>query len=420
MSTKDMGDPQQPRIALKRMSARWFSSTRGPTLRSWSVATLLSAPVTGTPAEPVPTAAPAATRPEPLTSMEYKRLLQRGQYVGLDKRLSASQAAYERGAIDDEQLRLAFLVAYDTDPSLAPHYEKWVARLPKSYTAHLARGIYLVKVAEAARGVQSIDQTKDQQFAAMEDALGKASDELSASLPLTKKPLLTYARQLSISRLTGDAQASRQLLDRALAIDPNTYVVRAVYMGAIETRWGGSHELLLSFLEECRHSKLAPAQLRHLESVVADDAGWIAQYVDHDYPAAEAAYRKSAALGGDKQLANLAAVLDLQQKFKEELVPLTEEIEAGPSNPLTFEYRALAYTQLGKMKEAVADWKSAADLGSVDAQNRMGIFSMTGVPGVITADPKTGIAWFRKAANQGDPNAKHNLDQALAANPTLK
>jgi tetratricopeptide (TPR) repeat protein len=142
-----------------------------------------------------------------------------------------------------------------------------------------------------------------------EKAYDKAQVDLEASVALDPKPLLSYANAMIITGDRGDLLGSRRLLDRAVSIDPKNYIARATYISVIETRWGGSHEMMQQFLEECRQAKLSAEHMRLLESVVAEDQGWIYQFVDHNYPAAEAAYRQSAALGGDKQLKNLADVL---------------------------------------------------------------------------------------------------------------
>jgi TPR repeat protein len=71
--------------------------------------------------------------------------------------------------------------------------------------------------------------------------------------------------------------------------------------------------------------------------------------------------------------------------------------------------RAFAYMQTGKMREAIEDWTAAASHGDAYSQNELGRVNMTGVPGVMPANPKAGIDWFRKAAAQGNPAGIQNL-----------
>ena len=91
--------------------------------------------------------------------------------------------------------------------------------------------------------------------------------------------------------------------------------------------------MMQAFLDECRQANLSDRQLRVLESVIAEDEGWIHLYVDGNYAAAEAAYRRSAALGGDRQLANLVDAMMKQSKYREAIEPLTEELSVRQGDP---------------------------------------------------------------------------------------
>jgi tetratricopeptide (TPR) repeat protein len=346
-------------------------------------------------------------------------LLRSDHYQELDELFSRIQQGYDRGAVGDENLRAAFRVFYDSDPTLAPKYDLWVANFPKSYVAHLARGIYYAHVGDALRGVHFLDKTPPGRLKAAESAYEKAKADFDASLALDPKPLLSYSNAMTITGDHGDLEGSRRLLDRALSIDPNTYIARAKYMTVIMTRWGGSHEMLQQFFEECRQAKLSAEHMRLLESVLADDAGWIYQFIDHNYPAAEAAYRRSAALGGDKELANLTDVLALQHKYAEAIEPLTERLAATPNDVDLLTNRSLAYMQSGKPGEGLRDLTAAAEGGSASAQNELGRLYMTGIPGILTPDMKAGVAWFRKSAAQGFRAGQENLDRARALYPGL-
>ena len=45
-------------------------------------------------------------------------------------------------------------------------------------------------------------------------------------------------------------RVKRRLLDQALAVCPDCYQVRVVYMFGIRPRWGGSHEMMEAFAAE--------------------------------------------------------------------------------------------------------------------------------------------------------------------------
>ena len=259
-------------------------------------------------------------------------LLQSERFGELDWRFAAIQFAYKSHFATDEELRAAFRVFYNPDATLAPKYHSWVSMFPKSYVARLARGIYYAYVGEAFRGKQSRDETPSDRLNAADTAYEKAKVDLEASFALDPKPLLSYMHAMTITQEQGDLEGSRSLLERAVLIDADNYIARAKYMTVIETRWGGSQTMMQEFLRECRRARLSEVQMQQLESVIAEDQGWIHQFVDEDYAAAESDYRRSAALGGDKQLANLADVLLKQQKYAAAVEPITERLDSNPNN----------------------------------------------------------------------------------------
>jgi TPR repeat protein len=57
--------------------------------------------------------------------------------------------------------------------------------------------------------------------------------------------------------------------------------------------------------------------------------------------------------------------------------------------------------QSGKPRDGLNDLTAAAEGGSAYAQNELGRMCMTGIPGFLTPDFNSGLAWFRKSAAQG-------------------
>jgi tetratricopeptide (TPR) repeat protein len=367
------------------------------------------------PSLPVTPHAVDERRAPPLTQQETRKLLDAGRFESLDAHFSAVQADYESGASNDEDLRAAFRVFYDPDPALASPYDQWTSRFPKSYVALLVRGLYYARVGESARGEHSAEDTPRRNE--MQVAFDKAMRDLDASLPLTLKPLLSYSYEMIVSSTHQDVKENRRLLDRAIEVDPKNFIVRVRYMTSIETRWGGDQALMKAFLDECRRANLSDNQLRQLESIVAEDEGWIHFYIDRDYAAAEAAYRRSAALGGDKMLPILTDAMMRQSKYREVIEPLTEELSERPGDPGILDNRGEAYWKSGKPREAIADWTASAAAGSAYAQNELGILNMTGVPGVLNPDINAGINLFRQSAAQGNSLGQQNLQRALSLSP---
>ncbi len=204
-------------------------------------------------------------------------LLQRGQYADLDRRMNGFQQAYAAHMLDEAGLLRAFAAFDVVDPELAANFDAWVKAFPRSYAAHLARGTYYFTCGMQTRGDKNLSRTTAAQLSGMNQYFGKAQSDLNDSLALTPKPLLTYNVLIRIEMATGSSQATRALLNAALKIDPRAMSVRRAYMRSLQTRWGGSLEQMLAFMDETRKIGLAEDQLWTLDKLIDDERQWLAR-----------------------------------------------------------------------------------------------------------------------------------------------
>ena len=193
----------------------------------------------------------------------------------LDAKMNGIQRSYELGKITDERLLHEFRAFYDTDPALASQYNAWIEKMPRSYSALLARGIYLRYLGKEARGSRYIEDTSRQQIELMSTYLAKAMRDYNASLTLTKKPLLTYHAILAVTMLEGDDDLARRMLNESIRVDPRNFVVRYKYFATLQTRWGGSLEQMLDFEQQARAAELSDAQLKYFANMLVVERRWV-------------------------------------------------------------------------------------------------------------------------------------------------
>lgn len=220
--------------------------------------------------------APASAPPPSQT--ETLALLKLDRFVELDQRFAAVQGAYRTGALDDESLRAAFRVFYVTDEWLAPKYDAWVKRFPKSYVANLARGIYFKRLGQQRRGTDFANRTSPEAFRGMDAAFDEAQRSLEASIPLDTRPILSYLHAIDISREHGDSRKSRDSFERSLQIDPRNFIVREKFMDTLRRRWGGSLEKMTELLEQSRRAGVPAASLLRLQAMVVDERAFELRY----------------------------------------------------------------------------------------------------------------------------------------------
>ena len=85
-------------------------------------------------------------------------------------------------------------------------------------------------------------------------------------------------------------------------------------------------------------------------------------------------------------------------------------IEADPTSAATLNQRGWRYQAIGRQELAFADYLASAMLGNAWAQTQAGKMYLSGQG--VKADRDAAILWLRKAAAQGDADAKLSLEQA--------
>jgi tetratricopeptide (TPR) repeat protein len=202
-------------------------------------------------------------------------LLQAGRYADLDARMNGFQQAYRARALGDLDLLREFAAFARTDSILRANLDAWVTGYPDSYAARLARGIYYFKCGVVTRGKKYIDRTTAAQIRGMEVYLTQARGDLLKSLPLDAQPLISYHYLLVIGMEFGERESAREWLDKGTALDPDSIVIRRPYMISLETRWGGSLDAMLKFLDASRQAGASPDHLKMLDELTDRERRWL-------------------------------------------------------------------------------------------------------------------------------------------------
>lgn len=357
---------------------------------------------------------------------DVRNLLTRGQFAAMDKRFGDLQSAYVAGKLPEEDLRNAFRVFYDTDAALDDAYANWVKQSPKSYVAHLARGIHYKFVGIERRGDGWARDTSAEQWAGQKAANKVAAEEFTTSLKLDNKPILTYLHSIDVYADSGDRAAGRRLLEQAIAISPRTFIVRLKYLGTLETKWGGSTEEMRAFVESCRSAGLTQSQMAQLNGMVKEDEGWVRQYHEKNLNGAAESYKQAALLSPERNCVECepgykrAALLQETGKHESAIAAITQVLKQHPDSNSALTLRVYSYQALGKHKEARIDITQLASLGDESAQLYLGQTSLARSD--MPPDFDDAIKWLTLAANQGNVEAKSLLKLArdLKSRPPIK
>jgi len=327
-------------------------------------------------------------------------------YQELERALKVHLDAYAARKIPEAELASKFSVFYRSY-GLESRFDEWVSAFPRSYSARLARGIYLISDAWRRRGNRYADQTTDNQFQELIDTMKRAASDLQASLGMYERPVESYRYLIMVSMALG-LPSTRGLLDAALKLDPEAYFPRSDYLEAITPKWGGSTSQMDAFLEECKRSPMSDADKTRLEARYHLSLGGH-EYMAKRYLAASGHYEKAYQLGKNPNDLYWSAKSMVDGGYKgQALTTFTELVNAHPQYQRGYTGRGYLYEKEFKNDEkAFKDYLAAAELGNSWAQNRVGWWYMTGK--YVAQDYAKARDYLNRAASQNNKTAIANL-----------
>lgn len=343
--------------------------------------------------------------------------LKSGNYSALDSYYSQRQQVYEAGGITDEELYASFRKLYEDSPGNERFFTGWVEAYPGSYSAVLARGAYLYRMAWAVRGDNYINDTPAGQIEAMKSLLARARLDLIASLTRTGKPYLSSLYLLNVAMLNGTAAERRQWFERGTSIDPNSSLVRVRYMFSLRPRWGGSYREMREFLKQCEEQGLPPRLIARLNILIhadlAEDAMRTAdnqkildewQQVIELASAAGEEPSTEALIGFTRAAQDLNRPMDVQRGLN--LLEGRSPTDAWSQGRLGW-----IYIQAHQDDKAWTFLTRAAGQNDPWAQFVLGHSIYDGVATLHKApDQQAGLAWIRRSAEQCFPDAVRFLE----------
>src|SRR5262245_64293942 len=179
------------------------------------------------------------------------RLLRARQFDALESWLVDLQTQFEADHRKEHWPIDALDAFGNVDPALEPLLDAWVAAKPQSYMALAARGIHQESVGWYKRGARWACETPPENFERMRESHVTAFPDLDEAL--RRHPALVAGHRALIRIATANSapfELKRRLLDQALAICPDCFNVRLVFIFGIRPRWGGSYEKMEAFAAE--------------------------------------------------------------------------------------------------------------------------------------------------------------------------
>ena len=249
--------------------------------------------------------------------LAVRRLLTSRSYDALDRLLTA----YADSVLGDYRVEYRLFDAYAAFgvavPAVEPFLNEWVQQRPTSAAARLARASFFRASGWNARGASYASKTTNQQFVRMGKFFQLTFDDLTEALRLDPKSIVAYRQLIDLATTQREAAMSRQMLDRALKIQPYSFLLRATYMHNLLPRWGGSYEAMARFAEESAPYAKRNPRINALRGFVDWDKGRISEAAGRNGDAIEA-YNRALQFGNFWQFRYERGTYNSQSELNEE------------------------------------------------------------------------------------------------------
>lgn len=369
----------------------------------------------------------------------------------LENKFNAIQQNFEQNKISAKELQEKFEDLSELDRLIEnsdaeQRLNDWVSKFPNSYAAKTIRGNYYADMADLARGELSAANTTAKQFTEMRKFHQLASADLNASLKLTKFPLLSHKRLLSMSTTAGNDIVKNENYLKALEISPADMLLHEQMLYSLQPRWGGSYEAMYKYVETVSPKLESKKDQSILIAIIKADKAdeflrrekyaesyalysEVIELIDHSLSLCSRAY-----LGYKLKMESATIVKDLQQAGKKtnptaycatrveifaienvqstDTMPLLETyLTHFPKNPELHSAKGWVHQERGDQPSAYKSFLKSAELGGLYGQTMAGKYLFSGWGGPVDRDKA--MIYLRNAAEKGEKNAQLSAVQAL-------
>lgn len=208
---------------------------------------------------------------EPLDVRTIEAYLAAGDAAALDRLLDEMLDRHYSAQEFGEDIDVALQALHDASAEIDLLTSRWLELAPDSAYANLARASHLRQAAWSARGGAWARETPRESFQRMERFAEQALPLYREAIRIEPRLLPAYAGLLNLGILTSRDDLQREAIAGAQAQDPGCVEMARQRMNALEPRWGGSYEEMLSFgAELSRHLPRRPQLAIHVAAPYAD------------------------------------------------------------------------------------------------------------------------------------------------------
>ncbi len=202
------------------------------------------------------------------------KLWQQESVDELNKLMEGYQSQFVAEPEYERAMSYLFAVFDDEAEGKDAFIEAWIKKYPKSYSAHVVRGLVFQRRAWSARGGDFAYQASDDEFRDIALFLPIARASLNAAINLSPRPNEAYTQLIDLAMLDGGRREAERLLNEANQKFPNNYYPNRTYMKHLRPQWGGSMEKMNAFRAAYAKRGVETWKTNCMEALVLDQKVW--------------------------------------------------------------------------------------------------------------------------------------------------
>ena len=298
--------------------------------------------------------------------LELFAMAKNGQFAKLDARLSGYQESFEAGRLSDRIVGFAFETFASSDPVLQTKLSEWIKRMPNSYAALLARGMYYENLGWISRGAMLAKDTSDARFEKMRKYFQLAITDFARAVEINNKMSVAYANLIDIAMASSGRRMIEVLLQAGLRAVPNSVIIRYSYINTLQPWWGGSIAEIEVFLDETKRQYPDDKELNILQGYYdltkgeqLKRAGKAREAIDYFDRAVGYGLRGLYFVERGRNYYRL-------KQYRKALDDFNRALQVWPQTASFLNYRAKTLRKLGRYDGAFRDWGLAVKLDPLD------------------------------------------------------
>lgn len=300
-------------------------------------------------------------------------LLKERKFKRIESILDKVEKNYQKDFRKEREAYITWKSFGFSQDSLEPYFNDWIKERPQSPHAYLARSVYYSEKGWALRGERYASETSKEQFAKMDENLTKAYQDANKALELNPKIMQAYI--IIVNVMMGRGGDPRQIVDKALQLNPYSLYIRSAYLKGLLPRWGGSEDEMKDFIRTIRPYYEKNPQLRTLEGRLVIEKG--DGYFYNNECAQALRYYKKAVSFGDSTLAYIKQGNALRRlnRYPDAVASYDNALNIDPFLEPALVGRGESFYYLKNLRSAQRDAQEAVELNpfSARAVNLMGM-----------------------------------------------